>query len=102
MARFKTVIKAETIIQDLILKKRFDLLFQIMSELDPVLRKAFLNEILHYVLSDSKLTTEVFRKNIRTAQPKKTRRIELTPKEASMVKNVSKEIKKLEQILKKG
>lgn len=99
MSKYKTAVKAETIINDLIEKKRYDLLFQIMTELDVASRKSFLNDILNHVLSDKKLTTEVFRKNIRNPAEKKGRRIKLSVQENAMVNDVSREVKKLKKIL---
>lgn len=101
MSKHNTIIKTEVIIQDLIQKKRFDLLFQIMTELHPEQRNNFLNEVLKYVLSDVKITSETFKKNIRKPEKKKTRRIELTAAEVGMVKQVSDEVKKLHRIMNK-
>lgn len=99
MSKYRGTVKAETIIHDLIERKRYDLLFQIMSELDVTSRKKFLNDILQYVLSDEKLTAEVFRKNVRKQSVKKNRRIELSVAENILVQNVSKEVKKLKKLM---
>ncbi|HNR21082.1 MAG TPA: hypothetical protein PKN75_09605 [Bacteroidia bacterium] len=99
MSKYRGTVKAETIIHDLLERKRYDLLFQIMAELDVDARKSFLNDILRYVLADEKLTTEVFRKNIKKSAAKKSRRIELSVAENALITTVGKEIKKLKKIL---
>jgi|CXWJ01.1.fsa_nt_gi hypothetical protein len=100
MSKYRATIKAEKIIPDLIERKRYDLLFQIMVELETPLRKKFLNDILSYVLANEKLTSEVFKKNITKQKLKKSRRIELSVAENAMINDVGRELKKLKKILK--
>ena len=86
-------------IQSLNKEDRAKMMYEMLVQLDPALRKKFISELLRYVVADEKLTAQVFKPNTLTTVSKKSKIINLTTEELAMIKQVTSYTKKLRNLV---